>query len=384
MGRRTAALLAPLVPAVQTPTAPAAVRAQGPCRFVGGFAALRAAAGPAVVGDCVEDERSVPATGGGGAQQRTTRGLLTWRRAEPWATFTDGQQTWIDGPSGLKRRLNTERFAWEGDAASSGLPVRYPPEVRVAETPQHPAYVAFLPDIAVAPGATLPVVLVLHGVDFDGPAMAAVTRSRAQARGWAVLAPTVAYGDWRDPDTAREEELRLPTRLDALLGGAAAETGAPLARGARVFGFSRGAQAATRLALFYPERVTAVAAFSAGTYTLPVASVPSPEGPPLEAPLPFGVADLPHRTGRELALDRLGLVPFLVGAGAADDRAADVPRQWDPYVGRTRVERAQRFAAALTQLGVPARTDILPGTGHELTEAMLDAAFGFFDQAAPS
>ena len=124
-----------------------------------------------------------------------------------------------------------------------------------------------------------------------------------------------------------------------------------------------------------------MAAFSAGTYTLPVGSVPAPGGPPLAAPLPFGVADLPQRTGRGLALDRLGRVPFLVGAGAADDRAEDVPRQWDPYVGRTRVERAQRFAATLAQLGVPARAAILPGTGHELTEAMLDAAFGFFDQA---
>jgi predicted esterase len=233
----------------------------------------------------------------------------------------------------------------------------------------------------------VPVVLVLHGVGLDGPTLAAVTRARAQSRGWAILAPTVAYGDWRDPDTAREEELRLPARLDALTGAAAAETGVPLAGEVLVFGFSRGAQAATRLVMFYPDRVAAVAAFSAGTYTLPVGSVPTAGGPALEAPLPFGVADLPQRTGRRLALDRLGRVPLLVGAGAADDRADDVPRQWDPYVGRTRVERAQRFAATLAQLGVPTRTVILPGTGHELTEAMLDAAFGFFDQvraAAPA
>jgi predicted esterase len=360
----------------------AAARAQSVCRFAGGFAALRAAAGADVVGDCVEDERAVPAPGGGAAQQRTTRGLLTWYRSSGWAAFTDGDQTWIDGPSGLQRRRNTERFAWEADATGSGLPVRYPPELSVAETPSHPAYALYPPDLAIAPGATVPAVLALHGVGFDGPAMAALVRARASARGWAVLAPTVAYGDWRDPETAREEELRLPSRLAALPGAVAVETGVPLAAGVRVFGFSRGAQAATRLAMFYPDGVAAVAAFSAGTYTLPVAGVAGPDGQRLEAPLPFGVADLPQRTGRGLALDRLGRVPFLIGAGAADDRPDDVPRQWDAYVGRTRAERAGRYAATLAQLGVPVRVAILPGTGHELTEAMLDSAFDLFDQSA--
>jgi plastocyanin len=41
-----------------------------------------------------------------------------WRKADNWTAFTDGHQTWLNGPFGLQRRLNTTRFAWEGDAVA--------------------------------------------------------------------------------------------------------------------------------------------------------------------------------------------------------------------------------------------------------------------------
>jgi hypothetical protein len=43
-----------------------------------------------------------------------------WRKADNWTAFTDGYRTWVNGPAGLVRRLNTERFPWEGDAGAPG------------------------------------------------------------------------------------------------------------------------------------------------------------------------------------------------------------------------------------------------------------------------
>jgi hypothetical protein len=75
-----------------------------------GFETLRTLVGAAKVGDCLEDQRFVAS---GNAQQRTTGGLLVWRKEDNWTAFTDGYQTWINGPFGVQQRLNTERFPWE-------------------------------------------------------------------------------------------------------------------------------------------------------------------------------------------------------------------------------------------------------------------------------
>ena len=80
------------------------------CSFQLGFKALYDLI-PDVVGECVDDEQHNPATGI--TQQHTANGQLTWRKADNWTGFTDGQRTWINGPEGLQQRLNSERFPWE-------------------------------------------------------------------------------------------------------------------------------------------------------------------------------------------------------------------------------------------------------------------------------
>jgi Protein of unknown function (DUF4232) len=80
------------------------------CGFVLGFAALHNAL-PEVVGDCVENIHFDSQTGDG--LQATTNGLLVWNKAENLTSFTDGSQTWINGPLGIQTRLNTQRFEWE-------------------------------------------------------------------------------------------------------------------------------------------------------------------------------------------------------------------------------------------------------------------------------
>ena len=93
----------------------APVGATEECEFVLGFASLKSliddAEGPAVVGECLENEGFNPMLGE--AHQQTTGGLMVWRKADNWTGFSDGQRTWIHGPEGLQSRLDTELLDWE-------------------------------------------------------------------------------------------------------------------------------------------------------------------------------------------------------------------------------------------------------------------------------
>jgi hypothetical protein len=97
--------------AAQFRDAALAARSVNGCGFSLGFAALHDLI-PNVVGGCLENEHHNPANGD--ALQRTTGGLLVWRKADNFTAFTDGAHTWVNGPYGLQVRLNTEKFPWEG------------------------------------------------------------------------------------------------------------------------------------------------------------------------------------------------------------------------------------------------------------------------------
>jgi hypothetical protein len=94
------------------------VGAQEPCRFVLGFAALRDLVGVQKVGECLEDEHFNLENGN--AEQRTSGGLLVWRKVDNFTAFTDGGTSWINGPNGLQSRPNAERFSWEKDPVQPG------------------------------------------------------------------------------------------------------------------------------------------------------------------------------------------------------------------------------------------------------------------------
>jgi hypothetical protein len=101
---------------------PATTHAQSPCGFVLGFAALRDLVGSQKVGQCLEDEHFNVENGN--AEQRTTGGLLVWRKVDNFTAFTDGGTTWVNGPIGVQSRPNSDRFSWEKDPSSSnGAPV---------------------------------------------------------------------------------------------------------------------------------------------------------------------------------------------------------------------------------------------------------------------
>jgi N-acetylneuraminic acid mutarotase len=87
------------------------------CQFILGFLTLHDV-DPVDVGECLADQSFAP---NGDAVQGTTKGLLVWRKADNWTAFTDGYRTWVNGPGGLKQRLNSQRFPWE--ANPTGLPL---------------------------------------------------------------------------------------------------------------------------------------------------------------------------------------------------------------------------------------------------------------------
>ncbi|MCL5958996.1 MAG: DUF3761 domain-containing protein [Chloroflexi bacterium] len=86
------------------------------CRYVLGFKAVYDAI-PDVIGSCLVDEHYNPDNGD--ALQETANGLMVWRKADNFTAFTDGYRSWVNGPFGIQQRLNSERFAWELDAAST-------------------------------------------------------------------------------------------------------------------------------------------------------------------------------------------------------------------------------------------------------------------------
>ncbi len=130
MSRISVAFVGVLLILAGLPPTAAASGTGADCQFVLGFRMLHDLI-PSVVGDCLTDEQH--GTNGDG-RQRTTGGLLVWRKADNFTAFTDGFRTWINGPFGLQERLNTERFDWEKGATVSATEViRFVPPATTAQ-----------------------------------------------------------------------------------------------------------------------------------------------------------------------------------------------------------------------------------------------------------
>lgn len=212
----------------------------------------------------------------------------------------------------------------------------------------------------------------LHGMGDNGTNMAAMLGAQAAAQGWALLAPTMPYQDYRDPELVRRDGMLLP-RLKALIDALPARTGLTFQPQVVIFGFSRGSQEAIRFSLMYPDVTLGVAGLSAGSYTLP--SNMYADGRALE--YPYGTADVATFCGHAFDAVATQKVAYWIGVGGSDTAAADVPRQWDQFVGTNRVERATRYVEILQQFGARASLNIFPNAGHEVTDSMKDQAMRF-------
>ncbi len=224
----------------------------------------------------------------------------------------------------------------------------------------------------------LRVLLVLHGFGGQGAPFAQSLIADADHNGWVLIAPDMPYVcDYTDPLQLMQEDKRLVRDLWAMLDGLPGRLGLKLRQHVLLYGFSRGAQIAHRFALFYPDEVEAVVAMSAGSYTLPQAVHPSaPKG----LAFPYGIGDLKSLTGQSFDSADFSKITFWIAVGGKDDRPGDVARAFDAYNGKTRVERARAFAAALQVQGIEAALTIFPNADHEVTAEMRQRALEFLRQ----
>jgi pimeloyl-ACP methyl ester carboxylesterase len=221
----------------------------------------------------------------------------------------------------------------------------------------------------------VPVLLALHGYSSSGEAIAGRLRTCADQYGWLLVAPSMAYRDYFDPDQLRlDAQENLPAVHVILDKVRAAVSGFVVQPRLIVYGFSRGAQMAERFALLYPHEVAAVAALSAGSYTLPTSE--DFQHHPLR--FPFGVADLNQIGGAQFDWIAFSQIPFWVGVGAEDANPADTSRPWDTYEGRTRVDRARTLVGGLPS----AQLHIFSAAGHEETASMRASACAFLNAQA--
>ncbi|MFN8523535.1 MAG: hypothetical protein U0821_10610 [Chloroflexota bacterium] len=96
--------------------------AQAECTFRRGFDELHRAM-PDLVGACSEDEQVDPETGD--LTQRTTTGLLMWRKRDNWTAFTDGPNTYLLGTAGIEwRATDGPRLPWESSLPPPAAPGR--------------------------------------------------------------------------------------------------------------------------------------------------------------------------------------------------------------------------------------------------------------------
>lgn len=136
-----------VVMAVTVLIPPPASSASSPCRYQLGFATLHDLLS-AQIGACIDDEAHNAVNGDG--LQHSASGLLVWRKADNWTAFTDGYRTWVNGPSGIQTRLNSERFS--GEANPEQLPPPGRSSLRPVPTPV--PTIPFIPQtsLGTAPG----------------------------------------------------------------------------------------------------------------------------------------------------------------------------------------------------------------------------------------
>jgi len=256
---------------------------------------------------------------------------------------------------------------WPANAPASEEPAVVDP---LAGTPVHSVYMR-LPSRAASATGPLQVLLALHGMGGNGEAFARALVEPADRYGWLLVAPTIEYGDWKNPDAVAKEDPLLIQSLGDYIAQLPARTGMKVRRQVLILGHSRGAQLAHRFAEFRPRSVLAVAALSAGTYTLPDDDLN----------FPYGVQDMDQYAGYPFDASSFDAISFWVAVGGQDNNPGDLPRQWDGVEGTNRVQRAQAFVEAMQELGANSELRVFGGAQHELTGEMRTAACDFLEGA---
>lgn len=224
------------------------------------------------------------------------------------------------------------------------------------------------------------VLVTMHGMGDNGQNFCQSMIPIAERNGWIIVSPTFKYHDYKNADSTLQDDLTFLPKLTTILDSVPARTGVATRNKVLLFGFSRGGQAVHRFATLFPERVAAVAAVSAGSYTLPLNSMLI-NGRSQALPMPYGVANMAALTGHTFDFATFKQIPFRVSVGGADANPDDTPRAWDAYVGTTRVDRATNYIRILQNVGVNATLAVYPGVGHQVTQQMVDENAAFLKAA---
>ena len=222
-------------------------------------------------------------------------------------------------------------------------------------------FYVYIPTNAAARGP-LQVLVTVHGMGGDGTSFCQNLISRAEQEGWIIVSPTYHYLDnyERRLPCARTTSKLMP-HLKQYLDNLPAKTGLPIRDKVLLYGFSRGAQIVHRFAEFYPDKTLAVALFAAGSYTLPVPTM-SMDGTPTHAQLPVRGGGSPEVRGHAVRCSaHSGRFPSSSVSVARIDPTGYAPPAWNPYIGTTRLARAQSIRARFDGLWHRRLVDRLPG-----------------------
>lgn len=223
------------------------------------------------------------------------------------------------------------------------------------------------------------VVVLMHGISENACEQILRFAPEAEKRGAVLVAPLMQraifgrYQQLVDPRTGIRADEALLDILDVVHQ----ELGLPR-QAVDIFGFSGGGQFAHRFAFVNPQDVRSCVAVAPGWFSFPDDARPYPQG---LAALPTGKQPF------DAAAVKARPIHIMVGdQDIVRDASLRRTRELDRQQGRTRLERATRWHAAMRKWGADPRGSltILQGLGHSFSQAVRDhdlphLVFNLFD-----
>ncbi|MCC7368049.1 MAG: OpgC domain-containing protein [Chloroflexi bacterium] len=226
-------------------------------------------------------------------------------------------------------------------------PIRASREANPAEPMADAGVLRYVPP-GVPPAEPITLLLVLHDEQRTGPETARPLLEIAAGNRWAVLAPTLAYHEWADPEAVVGDMLEQLPLLHELAQPGDDWGEQAIAPRLLLYGEGRGAHTAIAFSLFYPEDTVAVATTGPAPCIVPTTErQATPDAPAL--PFPFGVEDLEQYVGDELESEDLRRTGIWIGVlpSAAEVNACP----WGALAGRSPSERSDIFLSLLRREG---------------------------------
>jgi len=233
------------------------------------------------------------------------------------------------------------------------------------------SYYVYMP---ASGGANAPLLMVVHGISRNAEVQANAFPRLCEKYG-VVMAVPVFGVDSRDYQRLGRSGRgpRADAALDAVVDEVALRTGCK-ASSFPLFGISGGAQFAHRYVMAHPHRIASAVVVGSGWYTFP-----NPR-----ARYPYGIRRNPELPGVRFDPEEFLRVPITVMVGDKDTETSglrNTPRV-NRQQGKTRVERARRWVAAMREaaesrgLEPLVTIETIPNGGHDFASLMKTGKLG--------